>query len=363
MFYPLKLKWIYSWFKNRLGRIKFYLSNFLTSPGCAFNYFKFMFSKSKIKVNHSPISINFYITDKCNLNCYMCVRNLNEYPTVHHKKIDDMDFETFKAILDKFKCALYVQLIGQGEPLLNKDIFKMVDLVNKKRKNVILFTNGVLLNKENIKMIFNHHIYWINISLKGIDEEDFASVARVNGEIFYKVIENIKNLIAARKRFHINTIISISYICSKENFRNMYKAVKLANNLSVDRLYFTNLAPPDIYIGCGLEKMFFEDDEAAIKELKSLRRYPTNIKIHFPIFFRRGSFNRYCPYYYKYINVDAKGDVVGCDRVLTPNEKYGNVFRDKDIYNTQHFLKMRKIFLNKIEELPDYCKLCVDMSC
>lgn len=354
----LKLRFFIIWLKSRVGRIKFYTIRFVSSPTSAHNYIRFLRSKSKIKVRHLPLVVICYITDRCNLDCQFCLRNRNELASIQHEKMQDMSLDTFKSILDVFMPALYIRFGGQGEPLLNKDIFKMLELTKKAKKEAMLLTNGLLLNKENIRLITKSQPYIIEIGLYGIDEEEFMLRTKAIGGVFCNLKDNISLLVEAKRRLRLQTNIYINYLCSKTNIKNMRRAVDFASSLSVDGIIFKSLAPPECYSGKGLEELFFEDDKEVIDEFKSLKRHPRNIRIFLPFVLRKNFMSRRCQSLYKQIAVDAEGNITSCCSELQPNSKFGNIFEDNDIYNTDFLLEMRKSILDKSKELPLRCQLC-----
>jgi len=90
--------------------------------GQMLNLVKYSVGKKEITVNWDPIIISTFITYKCNFNCDMCLTHSKKFSNPFGQKpTRDMDFELFKQILNRYKNALTVNLIGNGEPLLHKD--------------------------------------------------------------------------------------------------------------------------------------------------------------------------------------------------------------------------------------------------
>ncbi len=91
-------------------------------------------------------SIEFHVSDSCNLNCTNCghFSNLAEKHTC--------DVETFRKDLKRFIEIMGEKLKGViligGEPLLNPDIRKFITSARElfPTGNLLMFTNGILLN-------------------------------------------------------------------------------------------------------------------------------------------------------------------------------------------------------------------------
>ena len=114
------------------------------------NLFKSKYFRTEVAKNY-PYIIQIEPTNKCNLNCIMCIRKevvkkLTGIPI-------DMSFENFKTILDKIPSAMLIQIQGQGEPFLNPDIFRMIKYAKTKGTCVYTTSNATLLNKVICKKI------------------------------------------------------------------------------------------------------------------------------------------------------------------------------------------------------------------
>ena len=342
---------IIKWKFKRLLRLTVHPIRFI-------NYLISKNSKPCELINFKPRHIIFYPTDKCNLNCKWCLRNSDNSKSIQHSKIKDLDLLTLKEALRICPSIEAVSFTGQGEPLLNKDMFKMIGYASREDLSIFLTTNAILLNDEKISQIMRYNIARINISLKGKDGREFIETTGLNEKLFYRQTENIGKLVTEKKKRKHNGIIRISYIVDKNNFKNMEEVIRLAENLGVDRLLFDNIVPFDDFT-TG-HNCIFEDNVTAKKYIEHLKKTPRKVKIEFPILLKRNNFSYYCPGYYNFVNIDADGNISGCMRVLPPSPEYGNIFKDKDYMNTPHFRKMRRMYLHR--QLPPRCRFCVEMS-
>ena len=98
------------------------------------------------------------ITNICNLNCSFCSR------TNRLKK--EMTPEEFSLIMQKINNYTdYIYLHVKGEPLIHKDLDKILSITKKYNKKVCITTNGVFL-KDKLDILNKYdNIYQINISL------------------------------------------------------------------------------------------------------------------------------------------------------------------------------------------------------
>ena len=118
------------------------------------------------EVSTFPLFLDIEATSVCNLKCPNCVQTTTDF------KKGFMDFELFKKIIDEasdngcYGCKFHT--VGRGEPLLHKDIVKMVAYAKKKGLiDVYINTNGILLKSIMIDNLLDAGIDMIAISIDG----------------------------------------------------------------------------------------------------------------------------------------------------------------------------------------------------
>jgi len=89
-----------------------------------------------------------------------------------------------------------------GEPMLHKDLPKMIRLSKQVSEKVTLVTNGLLFSKNNIDEIIDSGIDIIRISLQGLSSDEYKQITGVSIN-FNKFIDNLKYLYANKKQCKI----------------------------------------------------------------------------------------------------------------------------------------------------------------
>lgn len=84
-------------------------------------------------------SLLLFVTGKCNLNCANCF-------SISSRNSIEMSLEQITQILDANPAYTKVDLMG-GEPLLYSDIPALLALLREKKKQISVYTNGLLLPK------------------------------------------------------------------------------------------------------------------------------------------------------------------------------------------------------------------------
>lgn len=145
--------------------------------------------------------VEIVITTRCNLRCKDCS---NYIPSIENEYQFDISFDEYKQNLDNLlinaKKLNSVLLIG-GEPLLNKEIIKILDYTaqNKKVESVYIITNGtILLSDELIKTLEKYRkktYVWLS---NYTSNTDLVKRLKTN-EILQQLTENKINYIFFKK--------------------------------------------------------------------------------------------------------------------------------------------------------------------
>ena len=133
-------------------------------------------------------------TNTCNLRCTFCF--VTDGMT---RDGGFMDFDLFKKIIDDCNDLEHLCMHNWGEPLLHKDIFRMIEYAKNKGVNyVVMNTNGTLLTDKMINRIVNSKLDIIRFSIDG-SAETFKRVRGVELENIEKNIKKLK-IIKEKKR-------------------------------------------------------------------------------------------------------------------------------------------------------------------
>lgn len=145
----------------------------------------------------TPLIINIDPSDKCNFQCKFCPTGDRELmKKTEGRNHGLMDFELYKKIIDdicEFDSKVKViRLYKDGEPLLNPHFAEMIKYAKESGccDRVDTTTNASLLNPELSLRIIEAGLDKINISIEGVNEEQYADFSRY--KISYnKLVENI----------------------------------------------------------------------------------------------------------------------------------------------------------------------------
>ena len=117
-------------------------------------------------------------TAKCDLACSFCSMHNGDFPTEDSKI--DMSLETWGIVLDSIKSVPYkfnnIGFHGYGEPLLNKNIYRMLEDVRPYCETLKIITNGTALNLSNHRRLLDSGVDEVHVSLDVADRESFKKI-------------------------------------------------------------------------------------------------------------------------------------------------------------------------------------------
>jgi len=318
-------------------RVPFVLSNFYIGQ-----FFKF-----RKKSYAHPFWAQIEPTNYCNLKCKMCVQSTDPF-----LKRGFLSYEDFKIILNKLPFIIGLMLQGFGEPLLNKDLVKMIKYSSKKGYIVETTTNGTLITNSVAEKIVNSGLDSITFSLDGATKESYEFYR--TGSNFESVIRNIKNLSELRKRRNSNLKIHINSIVTKRNYHELPDLVNLCGEMNIDEIFIGfMLVQGDFPIEFNTEQKIYPN-ETKLKDYleKSLERAKMlGLKIHV---------NPFCggkcdsPWTRIYVNYD--GTVTPCCVII--KKIMGNLIKEDfdKIWNGEDYIEFRKKLIKG--QIPKECIGC-----
>lgn len=294
-------------------------------------------------------SITLSLTKNCNLMCIHCSYNAKHNRTPEQ----DLTYEQVINIVDKIIAVKPERItITGGEPLVRKDIFKILQYIRENFDGEIgLMTNGVLINKSNVERLTSL-VKIFDISLDGYNQES-CDFIRGKG-VFNSVIRSIGLL-----QSHGITDISLSMVIVEQTRTHLQDFYKLCRELKVQPV-------PRIFspIGRGL-------DNKDKLELKGEVNLENQLNAHGKK--TQGSYKQLldvctCGGGFDELYIDYDGNIGPCPLFMDTKFQIGNIseinlneyFNNKEYKRTKSFSE----FKNYLPRHREKCKNCnVNIFC
>lgn len=295
------------------------------------------FYARETQLPYYPIHLDIESTSICNLDCPMC-----PYPEMRIKK-GNMTFELFQNIIDQCDGKVFDVLLHMyGEPLVNKEIFRMISYAKEKGVRVTsMSTNLTLLTREKGQQLIEAGLDKLTLSFDGTDKETFEAVRL--GANYEKCLTNLLGFLELKQEMKAKTPFTVLQIIQmKQTEPGLKDFVERFSKLNVDLLKIKSF---DTWGG---------QIEHKTDEMK-------------PSTYHRGDVNadrKPCPLLWYYMSIRWDGRVVPCCRDYDNHEILGDITKESlmDIWNGKRFQLLRKEHLDGNYENSELCGKCVEWS-
>jgi MoaA/NifB/PqqE/SkfB family radical SAM enzyme len=251
-----------------------------------------------------PFGVNLAITDRCNSHCEHCIFKImkKNIPAMNLKEISNCIHECQELGLTT------MNLLG-GEPLMHEDIIPIVRMVDKRKINLLLFTNGSLL-AEMASDLRKAGLRRVMVSIDFPEPEKHDTFRRQAG-LFARAIKGIGQ--AGRKGMLVGLSTTINARTTLDDLSNLFE---LGKTLKICEIFISKEYNPDrgAFFQDRLEDGFYD----LVKKINGDKRYPFGI-FYYP-FFNEVSFG--CTAGATRLYISPYGEVTPCD---CTRKSFGNI--------------------------------------
>ncbi len=183
----------------------------------------------------SPHNVFIEVTNHCNLLCETCPRTF-----VTYEEPQTLSWENFLAIVEQFPDMERAVLHGIGEPLLNKDLPRMIAHLKARGVFVLFNTNAVLLDEAWARKLIASGLDELRVSIDGADPKTYALIR--GAPLFHKVVKNLKQFVEIQKALHVDhPVPSLWMTGMKENVAELPEVIRLAAYMGVCEVYLQRM--------------------------------------------------------------------------------------------------------------------------
>ena len=187
-----------------------------------------------------PRSLYLETTSRCNSLCETCILTFGG-----REPARDLGWDEFRAVVDQFPVLERALLHGIGEPLLNRDLPRMVAHL-KARGAVVLFnSNAISLSPRIGEELIQAGLDELRVSLDASTREMYARIRGVDA--FDKVMANLEQF-AVLRRGRGAPAVSLWFTALRENIEEIPGLVPLALRSGAGAIHLQRL----VYNGLGL---------------------------------------------------------------------------------------------------------------
>lgn len=298
-----------------------------------------------------PIHMQLEPTSRCNLDCPMCLRKEVFGVGTH------MSYALFERVFGQIK-PLHITLNGQGEPLLNRDIFRMIKLAEGHGARVNLTTNGNYLKRHHVRLI-DSGLTLLSVSLDTVDRETYKVVRSL--DLLDQTLEGIALLQAEKKKRGVDKpAVRLSSVMMDATLKHSHAFVDKAHELGIHSVLFQPMALFGKWENLELMGPYADRDfyRTALEDLDAYARscgIDTNLDQVLKDFrivvqaYDKGAatLSKSCPFPWFSLYVRADGKVLPCCvRSYATSGFMGDLKTQSidEIWNNQCYRELRAIF-------------------
>jgi len=298
-----------------------------------------------------PLYLQIEPTVRCNLSCLMCPSSIDR----KRNQTEDLSYADFKRIINSIPSALHVHLQGFGEPLLNRDILRMISYCKSRSIRVTLVTNGQLLSDQMCRALAGSGLDAIGISMDGATKSKYEKIRK--GASFGKLVSNIRSLAATRDSALSRMKIFLVFVMMKENISELPLVVDFASKAGLDGVRCQHVQFDREVKGNASRSVLSSHNrpmaEAQVSCASGLAKN-SGLDCFIQGFEKSRSF--ICPWPWAGVYITCKGEVSPCCNVCCAS--FGNIMSQRidAIYNSEEYKEFRKKHLRGC--IPAVCKGC-----
>ena len=182
-----------------------------------------------------PVCIYLETTNRCNLLCTTCPRTYAEL-----EPPADMSWALFTSIVDQIPHLERAVMHGVGEPMLVKNLPKMVRYLKDRGTYVLFNTNGTVLNDKNGRALIAAGLDELRVSLDASNAKSFLAVRGV--DFFDRILKNVRRFRELQEREgHIRPRVSAWLTGLRETVAELPAFVRVAAGIGVKEVYLQRL--------------------------------------------------------------------------------------------------------------------------
>lgn len=219
-----------------------------------------------------PVCLYLETTNRCNLLCTTCPRTYDEL-----EPPADMSWDLFTSIVDQVPDLARAVLHGVGEPMLVKDLPRMVGYLKDRGVYVLFNTNGTVLNERNGRALIAAGLDELRVSLDASNAKSYRAIRGKN--YFDRILKNVRAFRDLQEReHHEKPLVSAWLTGLKETVEELPAFVRVAAEIGVKEVYLQRLVYFDTQaIGLARpDQALFErltaEEAGCLKEAEALAR-------------------------------------------------------------------------------------------
>ncbi|WP_261822353.1 radical SAM/SPASM domain-containing protein [Pragia fontium] len=311
-------------------------------------------SQSVIFPQPKRLTIQWHITDRCNLRCSHCYQESyrNHGPDLHSLiKIAQQVFDLHSACEENHSIPLRFTLTG-GEPCIHPEFAELIEYLasHPSHPSLAVLSNGSLINADWAARFAKLNVAFVQLSVEGSELTHDAIRGRSH---FQQVVQATQHLVRAGVR------VLWSFTAHNNNWQEFSQVAELAQQYKVDKIWSDRMIPTchkdaPLTLNSAQSTAYFQHMHQTKRHIESQPSNTTEVSMCRALQFQEAGQQPYqCNAGNELITLMPDGSVLPCRRLPIT---VGNLFEKPltDIYFHAPLLQQLRNF-----SAPEACSSCL----
>lgn len=210
-----------------------------------------------------PICVYLEVTNRCNLLCETCPRTFEDL-----EPPADMSWDLFTRIVDQVPNLARAVLHGVGEPMLVRELPRMIRYLKDRGVYVLFNTNGTLLRPARFQELIDTGLDELRVSLDAADAPTYKLIR--GRDFFARIVRDVRRFVEYQQSTGASSPrVSLWLTGLKQTVSQLPQFVRLAAEMGVREVHLQRLVYDEDGFGLArADASLFEqtraDEQAAI---------------------------------------------------------------------------------------------------
>jgi len=192
-------------------------------------------------------SMNLESARSCNLKCIQCATHAPGFEKrfcSSNITSGTLTLETFSKVIPFLDQVESLNLDNHGEPLLNKDLEKIISLAKKSASHirVTLTSNFIMMNRGRATSILQAGVDCIQVSVNGVKKETYEKIMK--GAKYGQLLENLSTFSSVRNEISNQlTTFSACITTMRSNIDELVMLPSLLAKYAINLIRINSLLP------------------------------------------------------------------------------------------------------------------------
>jgi radical SAM protein with 4Fe4S-binding SPASM domain len=246
-----------------------------------------------------------------------------------------LSWDNFKKVMDELgSCLIHIDFCNWGEPLLNKDIYRMVKYAKQYGIDTKIDSNLNHFSEKSAEDMIMSGLDKLIVSIDGITQQTYSKY-RVGGD-FNKIMTHLKLLLKKRKELGKSIpYISWQFLVFRHNEHEIEEVKRMGKDMGVDHI--------------GITKAFIGDKDWIPLNEEYSHYQKEKVEGEFTSQYFRPPQDRICNWPWEAIVINPNGSVSACCSVEDEKDDFGNIFENsfREIWNSEKYITARRYIKNE----------------